>query len=76
MTKAGKYDIILLENEKGERKEMYHVGDKIRIIYMDGEPRYSGREGYITSIDDLGQLHGTWGGCAVIVGVDKIEKID
>lgn len=52
------------------------VGQKIRIISMD-DPfiDYAGRTGTITHIDDLGQLHGTWGGCAVIPGVDKFEVI-
>ena len=51
----------------------YKVGDRIRIIRMAGEPQYSGREGLITNIDDIGQLHGTWGGCAVILDEDDIE---
>ena len=54
---------------------MYKVGTKIRIIYMDGEPGYTGREGTITLIDDIGQLHGTWGGLAVVPGIDEIEII-
>ena len=54
---------------------MPKVGDKIRIIYMSGEPRYSGKEGEITHIDDMGQLHGTWGGLAVIPGEDDYEII-
>lgn len=57
------------------------VGDKIRIIRLndcgyDFQAReYSGREGVITSIDDIGQLHGTWGGLAVIPGEDEFEII-
>lgn len=51
------------------------VGDKIRIISMDGEPRYAGKKGTITYIDDAGQLHGTWGGCAVIPKCDTFEVI-
>ena len=47
------------------------VGDKIRIISMEGEPQYSGKEGVIQFIDSMGQLHGTWGGCAVIPGEDS-----
>ena len=54
---------------------MPKVGDKIRIIHMDGEPHYSGRTGIVTSIDDAGQLHGTWGGLAVIPGTDWFEVI-
>ena len=54
---------------------MAKVGQKIRIIEMDGEPHYSGREGVIKLIDSMGQLHGTWGGCAVIPGTDSYEVI-
>lgn len=54
---------------------MAKVGQKIRIIEMEGEPHYSGREGVIKLIDDMGQLHGTWGGCAVIPGTDSYEVI-
>lgn len=52
------------------------IGDKIRIIYMSGEPRYTGKEGIIRSIDDIGQLHGSWGGLAVIPGEDEFEIIN
>ena len=52
---------------------MVKVGDLIRIIYMDGEPNYTGKEGVITHIDDMGQLHGTWGGLAVVPNIDEIE---
>lgn len=52
------------------------VGDKIRILYMDGEPQYEGKKGTVTHIDDAGQIHGTWGGCALIPGVDEYEVID
>lgn len=53
----------------------YKIGDKIRIIYMSDEPRYCGREGIIKSIDDAGQLHGTWGGLALIPYEDEFEVI-
>jgi len=49
---------------------MVKVGDYICIDWMDGEPNYRGREGYVRSIDDIGQLHGSWGGLAVIPGKD------
>lgn len=54
----------------------YKVGDYIRIIDMNGEPRYRGKTGMITFIDDAGQLHGTWGGLAVVPGVDLFEPLD
>ena len=55
---------------------MAKVGQKIRIIEMDGEPQYSGREGVIRHIDGMGQLHGDWGGLAVIPGTDSFTVID
>lgn len=54
---------------------MVKIGDKIRIIYMDGEPQYSGKEGVVRTIDDMKQIHGSWGGCALIPGVDEFEVI-
>jgi len=54
---------------------MAKVGDKIRIINMEGEPQYTGIEGIIEYIDDAGQIHGTWGGCALIPNEDEFEII-
>lgn len=51
------------------------IGDRIRIIYMDGEPQYTDKEGVIEKIDDAGQLHGTWGGCALIPEMDRFEIV-
>ena len=50
------------------------IGDKIKIIKMEGERQYDGKEGIVTFIDDLGQIHGTWGGCALIVKKDLFIK--
>ena len=47
-----------------------NIGDKIKIIHMEGESLYKGREGIVTHIDDAGQIHGTWGGCAIVPEVD------
>ena len=55
---------------------MPNIGDKIRIIYMNGEPQYTGREGIVEYIDDMKQIHGTWGGCALIPGEDVWELLD
>ena len=55
---------------------MAKVGDKIRIIHMDFEPDYTGREGVITFIDGAGQLHGTWGSLAVIPEADEFVVIE
>lgn len=52
------------------------VGDKIRIIIMQGEPQYTGKEGTVEYIDDAGQIHGTWGGCALIPETDSWVMIE
>lgn len=49
------------------------VGDIIVIDNMSGEARYNGKEGKVTHIDDIGQVHGTWGGCALIPELDKFH---
>ena len=54
---------------------MVKVGDRIRIISMDGEPQYTGKTGTVTIIDSMGQIHGTWGGCALIPNLDRFEVI-
>ena len=54
---------------------MAKVNDEILIIEMADEPQYTGRAGIITSIDDAGQIHGTWGGCALIPGIDTFKVI-
>ena len=51
-------------------------GDYIRIIDMEGEPQYAGREGYVTHVDDAWQIHGTWGGWAIVPDKDRFEVIE
>jgi len=54
------------------------VGDRIRIIRLDDPyalDTYNGKEGEVKHIDSLGQLHGTWGGLAVIPEEDEFEVI-
>ena len=51
------------------------IGKKIRIIEMEGEPNYSGRVGIVEMIDDMGQLHGSWGGLAIVPDADSSEVI-
>ena len=49
---------------------MLEVGDKIKIIFMDGEPQYTNREGIVESINKdpwgLTAARGTWGGVVFI----------
>lgn len=48
------------------------IGDKIQILKMiDPYEDYSGRIGIVKSIDSMGQLHGTWGGLAIIPEEDE-----
>lgn len=49
-------------------------GTTVKIEYMSGEPAYAGRVGMVERIDDMGQLHGTWGGCALIPGEDIFHE--
>ena len=65
---------MIMENMK--------IGDTIRIIRMNDDGgkdlqarMYNGRSGVVEHIDSKGQLHGTWGGLAVIPGVDEIETL-
>ena len=62
--------------------EEVKIGDTIRIIRMNDDGgkdlqarMYNGRSGVVEHIDSIGQLHGTWGGLAVIPGVDEIETL-
>lgn len=58
------------------KSENIKIGDRIRIIHLEGEDeRYDGREGVVEMIDSLGQLHGTWGGLAVIPEADSWVRI-
>ena len=55
---------------------MVKIGDTIRIIKMEGEPKYANTYGVVTHIDGMGQLHGTWGSLAIIPEVDVFQIID
>ena len=53
----------------------FKVGQTIQIIRMQDEfagDRYNGKTGTIEYIDSLGQLHGTWGGLAIIPEIDIV----
>lgn len=62
--------------------EKVKIGDAIRIIRMDDDggkdtqaAACAGRTGTVEHIDSIGQLHGTWGGLALIPGVDEYVKL-
>ena len=59
-----------------------NIGDTILIVRMDDDggkdlqaKSYGGRTGVVESVDSLGQIHGTWGGLALIPGTDEFRKI-
>lgn len=58
-------------------RQEYHIGDRIRIDDLKDirSGDYNGRTGTIEHIDSIGQLHGTWGGLALIPGIDGITVI-
>jgi len=71
------YRIDEFNNMNKQALEDLYLGKTIRIISLkDEDSRYAGREGKVEHIDDLGQLHGTWGGLAVIPDVDSFEVIE
>lgn len=55
-----------------ESRRWPKVGDMIHIYHMFGESEYAGREGIVRYIDDMDQIHGTWGGCALVSGDDYV----
>ena len=56
--------------KKNNKEKPVHIGSKIVIIEMKQEQNYSGKYGTVLRIDDIGQIHGTWGGCALIPDID------
>lgn len=63
-------------------QENVKVGDTIKFLWVDNcgydtvVDSYIGREGIVQFIDSIGQLHGTWGGLAIIPGADKFKVIN
>lgn len=47
------------------------IGTYIKITKMKDEHAYDGKIGKVFLIDDANQIHGTWGGCALIPEVDS-----
>lgn len=65
-----------MQDSINTRKGTVSPGTVIRIVHLSGEDgRCDGMEGRVEMIDDIGQLHGTWGGLAVIPEEDDFEII-
>ena len=55
------------------------VGDKIRILFMNGEPSYTGRTGVVRQVDtnrSVRMAWGTWGFLAISLDEDRWEIIE
>ena len=52
-----------------------YVGKKVHVIINDPY-HYVDAWGTVEHVDDMGQLHGSWGGCAVILDEDSYRIID
>ena len=62
-------ELELIDDDEDEAE----IGDFIEIIELKDEEGYEHRTGWVTHIDALGQLHGTWGGLAIIPSEDKFK---
>lgn len=50
-------------------------GQWLKITHMEGEPQYAGKIGQVEQVDSIGQIHGSWGGCAVQPEHDTYELL-
>ena len=59
-----------MHQTKQQRESPYKVGQRIRIIHLEGEGnRYDGKEGIIEHIDGIGAIIAGAGGAAHVAGV-------
>ncbi|GEM_PF-4072056 len=59
-------------------KNKYYIFVKANLFFatiMKDEPQYSGKEGVVEYIDDIGQIHVVGGGCALIPEIDEFAII-
>ena len=54
--------------------EDIYLGKEVHVVINDGIDFFSG-VGVVERVDDIGQLHGTWGGLGVMPGEDQITII-
>lgn len=64
----------MTKEEKTALEEKY-LGKRVHVIISDPYT-YVDNWGIVKYIDDMGQLHGTWGGLAAIPGTDYISLTD
>ena len=64
-----------MSKEKIEMMRENLIGKTVRIVSMAGEPHYTGRTGVVRHVDDAGQIHGSWGGCAIVPEEDVYEVV-
>lgn len=57
-------------------RKKYPKGTKIHIEIMEGEPQYANKDGIVEYVDDAGQIHGTWGGCALLEETDTFTVLE
>lgn len=62
-----------METKNLEAFEMIKVGDKIKVIEVQGYKLCKPMNGTVTWIGSNGELYGTWGDFSIDPGVDKIE---
>ena len=65
--------MFLSEQEVQNLRKKYE-GKQVHVVINDPY-RFIDEIGTVTTVDDAGQLHGTWGGLAAIPGEDTIELI-
>lgn len=64
-----------MTRQKIEALRKTYVGKKVHVIINDPYHPLD-RWGTVTHVDDMGQLHGTWGSLAAIPGVDYVSLDD
>lgn len=64
------------QNMVDSLRKKYPKGTKIHIEFMEGEPQYANKDGIVEYVDDAGQIHGTWGGCALLEETDKFTVLE
>jgi hypothetical protein len=71
---------MLSRDEVKKIREQYPAGTLIELASMKGERQMTeGLRGYVTMVDDAGQIHMQWSNSsslALVAGVDKFRVID